>query len=197
MERSKLHNRITKLSLAGLCICLGLLIPYFSGHAMGVPGSVLLPMHIPVLIAGLLLGYRYGAICGFVTPIVSSLLTGMPALWPMLPMMACELTTYGVVTGILRKKFKMPLYLSLIGAMIAGRIVSGIVYAVIVMPASITPVMESVITTLMTGLPGILIQLAIIPAAVKLLERKVKIEDADGDARGFAGAVMEDAITKE
>jgi len=164
---------------------------------MGVPGSVLLPMHIPVLIAGLLLGYRYGAICGFVTPIVSSLLTGMPALWPMLPMMACELTTYGVVTGILRKKFKMPLYLSLIGAMIAGRIVSGIVYAVIVMPASITPVMESVITTLMTGLPGILIQLAIIPAAVKLLERKVKIEDADGDARGFAGAVMEDAITKE
>jgi len=188
MGPSKLHYRITKLSLSGLCICLGLLIPYFTGHAIGVPGTVLLPMHIPVLIAGLLLGYRYGAICGFITPIVSSLLTGMPALWPTLPMMACELTTYGVITGILRKKIKMPIYVSLIGAMIAGRIVSGIVYAVIVMPANITPVIESVITTLITGLPGILIQLVIIPAVVKLLERKVKIKDDAyhfGDRQGI------------
>ena len=82
----------------------------------------------------------------------------------------------------------MPIYVSLIGAMIAGRIVSGIVYAVIVMPANITPVIESVITTLITGLPGILIQLVIIPAVVKLLERKVKIKDDAyhfGDRQGI------------
>lgn len=173
MEQNKTHESINKMILTGFFVCLGLVIPYLTGHAAGVPGTVLLPMHIPVLMAGLFLGQRYGALCGFMTPVISSLLTGMPPLWPTLPMMTFELITYGFVTGLLRKKFKMPLYISLISAMILGRIASGIVFVFVMMPSGFMPVVESITGAVVTGLPGIVIQLAIIPALVKLLENRI------------------------
>lgn len=169
-------KRTEKLVLSGIFIALGLIIPYFTGHAVGVAGTILLPMHIPVLIAGLLLGPGFGAMCGLITPILSSLLTAMPALWPTLPMMACELIGYGAVAGLLRRKLKMPLYVSLIAAMVAGRLVKGVAFAVIMLPAGIHPVIESVTGTVVTGLPGIVIQLAFIPAIVKLLEKGLGLQ---------------------
>jgi len=88
------------LILTAFFITLGVLIPFTTAHAFGVPGTVLLPMHIPVLLCGLMLGAREGLICGIVTPIISSLLTNMPSVYPMLPIMAGELGTYGVVSGL-------------------------------------------------------------------------------------------------
>lgn len=173
MEQNKTQERLYKMILTGFFVCLGLVIPYLTGHAVGVPGNVMLPMHIPVLMAGLFLGYRYGAVCGLMTPVISSLLTGMPPLWPTLPMMTCELITYGFVTGLLRKKFKLPLYVSLISAMILGRIVNGIAFVFVMMPSGFKPVLESITGAVVTGLPGIVIQLAVIPALVKLLENRV------------------------
>ena len=178
MEKSVHQVNVTKLILAGLFVCLGIIIPYVTGHAFGIEGRVLLPMHIPVLMAGLLLGSRYGALCGLVTPVISSLLTGMPVLWPMLPMMTGELLTYGLTAGLLRKRFRQSLYLSLIGAMILGRIVSGLAFAILLMPPNIGVVFGTVSSAVVSGLPGILIQLIMIPGIVKLLDKVVKDLDA-------------------
>ncbi len=165
------NQKSKKIVLTGLFICLGLVIPYFSGHAFGVPGNVFLPMHLPVLISGLILGPYYGAACGLITPIVSSVLTGMPALWPVLPMMTGELVTYGVLTGLLRSRAKWNIYAAMITAMIGGRIVSSIIFSIIMLPPGPSVVLLNMGTTLLTGLPGIIIQLLVVPVAVKLLER--------------------------
>lgn len=167
----KTQQNLRELIIASLFVCLGIVIPYFTGHAYGIEGTVLLPMHIPVLIAGLILGARYGAICGLLTPILSSLLTGMPALWPTLPMMAVELVTYGFLAGLLRKKMKFSLYPSLLIAMIAGRILKGAAFAIIMMPTGLDVIIESVVSATVVGIPGIVIQLAFIPLTVKLLEK--------------------------
>ena len=172
---------IKKLNLAGLFIALGVIIPYFAGHAFGIEGVVFLPMHIPVLMAGLLLGWRYGAIVGVLAPILSSLLTGMPALWPQLPMLGSELIIFGLVAGLVRKKFKWNLYVSLIVAMIAGRVIGAGVLALVLAPPNINVFIGMVTGRLTTGLPGIGVQLVFIPGLVMLIERAFgKIGESEG-----------------
>ena len=172
---------IKKLNLTGLFIALGVIIPYFAGHAFGIEGVVFLPMHIPVLMAGLLLGWRYGAIVGVLAPILSSLLTGMPALWPQLPMLGSELIIFGLVAGLVRKKFKWNLYVSLIVAMIAGRVIGAGVLALVLAPPNINVFIGMVIGRLTTGLPGIGVQLVFIPGLVMLIERAFgRIGESEG-----------------
>ena len=171
MKKTKQRIDVRKLNLAGLFIALGVIIPYFAGHAFGVPGVVLLPMHIPVLMAGLLLGWRYGVLVGVLAPILSSLLTGMPAPWPNLPMLGSELIAFGFFTGMLRKKFKLPLDISLVSSMVLGRIVGAGVLALVLAPPNFQVFQGMVIGNLITGLPGIVIQLALIPVLVRVLEK--------------------------
>ncbi len=162
-----------KLILAGLFVALGLIIPYFTGHAFGVPGTILLPMHLPVLLCGLLCGPKLGALCGVVTPLLSSVLTGMPPMYPMLPVMMGELITYGFVSGFLRETLKKPVLLSQIGAMVAGRVVYGLIFAALVFA---NPVLRapSVLVAVSTGLPGIVIQLLAITPIVLFVEKMWK-----------------------
>jgi len=164
--------RVVKLTLAGLFIALGVIIPFFAGHAVGIPGTILLPMHIPVLMAGLLLGWPYGLVVGLLAPVLSSFLTGMPPMWPMLPLMICELMAYGFFTGLLRKKAKLPLYVSLPAAMVVGRLVGAVVLVFVGMAQpNITSIATVATGILLTGLPGIAIQLAFIPLLVDLVEK--------------------------
>ena len=180
MEKNRTNN-IKELNLAGLFIALGVIIPYFAGHAFGIPGVVFLPMHIPVLMAGLLLGWRYGATVGVLTPLLSSLLTGMPALWPQLPMLGSELVIFGLVAGLVRKKFKWNLYVSLIVAMVAGRIIGAGVLALVLAPPNINILIGMVTERLTTGLPGIGVQLVFIPGLVMLIERAFgKMGESEG-----------------
>lgn len=180
-----MKNETRKLTIGALFIALGVLFPYVMGHAVGIPGGVLLPMHVPVLIGGILLGPKLGLAIGILSPIASSLLTGMPPLWPMLPQMIFELGAFGLVGGFIRKNLKSPqnpfhwgmlqIYASLIGAMIVGRIVRGIVFAAIMQPMSAGMVMESIVASTILGVPGIIIQLAFVPITVWLLEKHLKI----------------------
>jgi len=181
-----MKNETRMLTIGALFIALGVLFPYVMGHAVGIPGGVLLPMHVPVLIGGILLGPKLGLAIGLLSPIASSLLTGMPPLWPMLPQMIFELGAFGLVGGFIRKNLKSPenpfhfgmlqIYVSLIGAMIAGRIVRGIVLAIIMRPVTAGWVVESIVTTTIMGVPGIIIQLAFVPITVWLLEKHLKLK---------------------
>lgn len=157
------------LVVCALFIAIGVILPLIMGHAIGVPGTVLLPMHIPVLLCGLLCGWSYGLLCGLITPVLSSLLTGMPPIFPVLPAMACELMVYGAIGGLLYRKAKWPIWLALPVAMIAGRLVNGTVMAIITV-SSPAAILVTISQAVVTGLPGIIIQLLLIPIVVKALE---------------------------
>lgn len=161
-----------RLCAASLLIAVGVLLPQIF-HLIGgrAAGSVFSPMHLPVLICGLLLGPAWGAAAGLATPLLSALLSGMPPM-ALLPFMLCELTAYGAVSGALARK--LPLYPALIGAQAAGRIV----YALALFVGGTLFGMQcaapaSVLTSVVTGLPGILLQLVFAPLLVTLLRRQL------------------------
>ncbi|GHV00812.1 hypothetical protein FACS1894211_09070 [Clostridia bacterium] len=161
-------SKTQKLCYAAVFTVLGVLLPLATSHAFGMQGTVFLPMHIPVLLCGLLCGTAYGAACGVLSAALSCLLTGMPPAYPMLPIMLAELSVYGTVSGLLYKKLRLPLYVSLPAAMIAGRAAYGILFALL---NAFNPPLKalSVWGALATGLPGIAIQLTLLPLLVHAL----------------------------
>ena len=123
--------KIKKLVLAALFLAIGLLLPFLTGQIPAI-GQMLSPMHLPVMLCGFICGPAYGAAVGFICPLLRGALFGMPAIFPNGIAMAFELCTYGLVTGIvfraLKKMKRFPrIIVTLIIAMIAGRIVWGLV----------------------------------------------------------------------
>ena len=158
---------VKKLTLASVCIALCVVLP-IAFHSIPDGGSIFLPMHIPVLICGMLCGWPYGLVCGLMGPLLSSAITGMPPA-AMLPAMMVECGTYGMVSGLMLKVVRTgktygDLYIALVTAMIAGRVLSGIAKALIFMPGiSMT---AWVTASFVTALPGIAIQLVFLPGVV-------------------------------
>lgn len=164
MQRNTIRNMVT----TALCLALGVVLPILF-HLFGA-GPALLPMHIPVLLCGLLCGWQYGAVCGLITPLLSSLLTGMPPAFPTAPAMMLELCAYGMLTGLLYRKHHI--YLSLAAAMLGGRAVSGAANAVLLGMAGKPYGFAAFLSgAFVTALPGIVIQLAIVPALVFALQK--------------------------
>lgn len=161
-----------KLVLAAICLALCVILPLLF-HAVPNGGSIFLPMHIPVLICGLMCGSVYGAICGALGPLLSSLITSMPPL-SMAPAMMVECMVYGLVCGLLMKFIKTgkniaDIYISLSLSMLLGRVVAGFAKALIFTPG-VSP-FAWVVTSLVTGIPGIVIQLVLIPLLITSLEK--------------------------
>lgn len=164
------RNQTKNLVVAALCLALGILLPQVF-HVFGA-GSAFLPMHIPVLLCGLLCGWQYGALCGFIVPLLSSLFTGMPPIFPTALAMMMELCAYGALTGLLYRKIKWNVYFSLISSMLAGRAVSGIANAVFWGIAGKAYGFSAFLTTsFVTAVPGIIIQLVAVPLIVICLEK--------------------------
>lgn len=159
-----------QLVLSGLFIAMGLVLPMVF-HTVGAGGTMFLPMHIPVLIAGFCLGLPYALAVGVITPVLSSVLTGMPPLFPTLPFMTFELATYGVMVSLLYRTYKQHVFIALIGAMISGRVMAGLIVWVLTtffvtkLPHPVLFVKGAVIT----GIPGIIIQLLFIPVVVTVI----------------------------
>ncbi len=163
---------VKKLVLSAMCTSLCVVLPMVF-HVVPNAGSILLPMHIPVLLCGMLCGWPFGFACGLLGPLLSSLITNMPPA-AVLPSMMIECAVYGAASGLLMqllrsKPLMLQLYGSLIPAMLLGRIVSGIAKALIFNPG-IT--MEAWITaSFITALPGIIVQLFLLPVLIAALTR--------------------------
>ena len=169
MDKNTQNTR--KMVLAALLTCLGLLFPYITAHAFALAGTVLLPMHIPVLLCGFLCGPKYGGLCGLLTPVLSCMLTGMPVAYPMLPIMICELVAYGLIAGWAYQKRHFPIYPALLLAMLAGRCAYGAAFAGLLLAATGPLQALSVTAAVVTGLPGILLQLIVVPLLVRLIQK--------------------------
>ncbi|MFA9423226.1 MAG: ECF transporter S component [Sedimentibacter sp.] len=176
-----MNKKITtkELVLSGLLLATGIIVPMIF-HMLGVMGSIVLPMHIPVLIGGLLLSPSLALSLGIVTPIISGILTGMPVLFPMSIIMAFELGTYGLVSSLLTRKMKLSVVPTLIISMISGRIAAGFAVAALIQLFGIN--MDPVLyikASIITGLPGIIIQLIFIPTlvyAIKAYSAKTSVK---------------------
>lgn len=167
---------VRKITWPAFFICLGIILP-MALHMFSL-GRNFLPMHIPVLIGSLLLGAGSGIFIGAITPLLSCLLTGMPPLMPPIVfMMMFELALYGIISAVLYKKLKLNIYISLIAAIIAGRIFYG-AFAYLLFPLiglQKVPFFYPVTLGLIEALPGIILQLIIVPPIVKILEKHIKI----------------------
>ena len=163
---------VKKLVFTAVCAALCLVLP-MAFHTVPNAGTIFLPMHIPVLLCGLICGWPYGGVCGLLGPLISSLITGMPPA-AMLPSMMVECCAYGFVTGMLMrhvhtKHTVADLYISLVSAMVVGRVVAGFAKAWIFTPG-ISP-FAWVTTSLIAGIPGIVIQLILMPMVVLALTK--------------------------
>lgn len=159
---------VKKSILTAVCIALCVVLPQ-AFHAIPNAGTIYAPMHIPVLLCGLICGWQFGLLCGLAGPALSSLITGMP-MAAYLPPMIVECAVYGVVTGLMMqvirtKKVYVDLYISMITAMLLGRVIAGAAKALIFAPGSLT-VAAWAASYFVTSLPGIVIQLALIPSIV-------------------------------
>lgn len=162
---------IKRMVTTAICAAMCVVLP-IAFHAVPNAGTVLLPMHIPVLLCGLICGWPYGLVCGLLGPFLSSF-TGMPPM-SVLPSMMVECGVYGLVTGLGMRfvrtgKTTADLYISMIAAMILGRTVAGFAKALIFTPG-VAP-FAWVTTSLVMGIPGIVIQLVIMPVLVLTLTR--------------------------
>lgn len=164
----------------GLLLALGMVLPFLTGQIPSI-GSRLLPMHIPALLTGYICGPIYGLLIGFILPLFRSLVFSMPPMYPIAIAMAFELAVYGFIVGLLYKVFPKKtiyIYLSLVIAMIAGRIVWGLVsYILFGISGSEFSLEMFIGIGFVNALPGILIQVLLIPAIVVLLRKGKVIND--------------------
>jgi thiamine transporter ThiT len=163
-----------KLVLAALFMALGLILPFFVGQIPAI-GSMLLPMHLPILLAGFVCGWPLGLLVGLITPLLRSVMFGMPPLFPTALTLAFELATYGCLAGLFYKllpKKAVYLYGALILAMVGGRVVWGLANFVILGLVAKTFTWPLFVAGAFTNaLPGIIVQLVIIPPILIALRK--------------------------
>ncbi|MDE7202561.1 MAG: ECF transporter S component [Lachnospiraceae bacterium] len=170
-----MKNQIKNLTLSAMFTAIGIVLPFFTGQIPQI-GSMLLPMHIPVFLCGLICGWQYGAAVGFILPLMRSMLFTMPPLFPNATAMAFELLTYGLVAGLLYSRSRwqcvIALYRSIIVAMVAGRIVWGVVEIILLgINGSVFTWKAFMAGAFLNAVPGIIVQLILIPAVMVALNR--------------------------
>lgn len=154
---------------------LGLLLPFITGQIPQI-GNMLLPMHLPVFLCALICGWQYALPMAAALPLLRSLMFGMPPIYPTAVAMAFELATYAFVTGFVYSRFKkqniVKVYISLVAAMIAGRIVWGIAQLILLGIKGNTFTFSAFISgAFLTAFPGIILQLLLIPGIMLALDK--------------------------
>lgn len=165
---------LKRLTLAAMLLAVGMILPTITMSIKEI-GDTLLPMHMPVMLCGFLCGPWYGLVVGLMLPFLRSLTVGMPPLYPNAVWMALELATYGLVIGLLylkkKNKGRMYLFFCLVISMLSGRIVWGISKATLLGIGGKAFTMSAfVVGGFVDAIPGIILQLILIPLIVGLYE---------------------------
>lgn len=170
-----MKTSVKNLALSAMFLALGLVLPLLTGQLPQM-GSMFLPMHLPVLICGLLCGWEYGAAVGLVLPLLRSVLFGMPPIFPTAVAMTFELAAYGAFAGLLYRKLAnttVNLYVSLLLAMLLGRLVWGVasflLYSLFLTDTFTFPMFLA--GAFLNAWPGIVIQIVCIPLLMLALQR--------------------------
>ena len=173
------YRLIRRMVYAALCLALCMILPFLTGQVPQI-GSMLSPMHIPVLLAGFLCGPAWAAAVGMVAPSLRYLLFGMPPLLPAGFAMTFELVTYGLAAGffyrVLPKK-RSSVYAALIGAMLAGRAVWGAAAKIIYGAMGLEFTWELFLAgAFLEAVPGMILHIVLIPVLVLALKKAKVME---------------------
>ena len=172
-----MKKNVKNLCLSAVCLALCMILPLLTGQIPQI-GNALSPMHIPVLMCGLLCGWPYGLIIGFIAPLLRFLLFGMPPLMPTGLAMMFELAAYGAVSGLLLKLLpsKLPfLYVSLIGAMLGGRIIWGIARFILGLAVGPAFTFSAFLSgAFISAIPGIICHILLVPPVVIGVRRALR-----------------------
>lgn len=170
------RNEIKKLTLSAMFLALAFVMPFLTGQIPQI-GSMLCPMHIPVLLCGFFCGSPWGLAVGLIAPLLRSFVLGMPPMFPTAFCMAFELATYGFVAGWLYRKLPgkvVSVYISLIGAMVTGRMVWGLAMLCCMgFNVSEFGLSAFLAGAVVNALPGILVQILLVPVLVISLAKVV------------------------
>ena len=169
------HGReaLRKMVLSAMFIAIGLILPFFTGQLPQI-GSMLLPMHIPVLLCGLVCGWYYGAFVGLILPVTRFLLFSMPPLYPTALSMSIELCVYGLVIGLVyglfRKQSPLRVYAAMIPAMLLGRLAWGGAQMALLGLQGTPFTLEAFLAgAFINAVPGIILQFLLIPSVMTIL----------------------------
>ena len=172
----KTTNKTQKMVLAALFLALAYVLPFLTGQIPEI-GAMLCPMHIPVLLCGFLCGWPWGLVVGLIAPLFRSLTLGMPPLFPTALCMAFELAAYGAIAGLMHRYLprKKPfVYASLLTAMIVGRLIWGTaMFLCVGMSGGSFTFSAFLAGAVLNAIPGIVVQIVLIPVLVMLLEHFV------------------------
>ncbi len=179
-------GEVTVQTLAGSAagLALSLVLPWLF-HAVGL-GPVFLPMHLPVLVTGALFGTGSGLAVGLLAPLLSTLLTGSPPTAPpVAQLMTAELATYGAAAGWLRgrllatphpasarraSRLLLLEYAWLVGTLLLGRLALAVAAGLLGPALGLrVPAAVYVQAAIWTGLPGVSVQLVVVPFLVRRL----------------------------
>ncbi len=174
MRRTQ-YRILLKITLAAMFLALGYVLPFFTGNIPEI-GQKLLPMHLPVMLCGMICGWQYGAAVGFTLPLLRSLTVGKPMIYPQAAGMAVELLTYGLVIGIVygmfKKKTPVAGYTALLVSMAAGRAAWGVARVIMAGVSDSSFAFKAFLTGAFTdALPGIVVQILLIPPVMLLIEK--------------------------
>jgi len=167
-------SSVKRATICSFCIALCYVLP-LAFHALGV-GSAFSPMHIPVLLCGLLCGWPYGLFCGVAGPVISSLLSGMPTAAQLVYFIP-ELAAYGFFAGLLFARIRTgrlyrDVYLALLPAMLLGRVLGGAAHALFFLSTARTYSLALWAGAYLVGtLPGAAAQMVVLPLLVSVLMR--------------------------
>ena len=185
------YSRKVKLTVKSLVslgiIALAVILPQIVHAILGASGGVKwLPMYLPVLLGGCLLGTLWGLGVGILSPVVSFLITlaagnPMPAL-ARLPFMVSELAVFAAISGLFSKRIAQNAWMAfpavLLGA-VAGR---GTFMLLVVIFQSVVPFTPALIwSQIQTGLLALVLQAVIVPFIVMGLSLLLNREKKHGD----------------
>lgn len=167
-------KNIKNMVLSAMFLAIGLILPFFTGQIKQI-GNMLLPMHFPIFLCGLVCGWQYGLTIGFILPILRSFLFGMPYMYPNAITMAFELMVYGFLSGFMyshsKSKSLKTLYKCIIIPMFLGRIAAAVVKIILIGLGNNGFTLSAFIMgSFVQGIPGIIIQLVLIPLIVIKLD---------------------------
>lgn len=179
---TKTRKIILKIVISALMLALCMVLPFLTGQIPQI-GSMLLPMHIPVLLCGFFCGPFFGLLIGAIAPLLRSLLFGMPPLLPTATAMCFELATYGFVAGLMYKllpKKPVYVYVALIVAMILGRAVWGLSSLIIYgFQGNEFALMAFLSGAFINAWPGIILQIVLIPLLVIIIKKISFMKELD------------------
>lgn len=167
-------TQLRKLTYSALYMAIALILPFVTGQIPEI-GAMLCPMHIPALLCGFMCGWPWGVAVGFISPLLRSVMFGMPAMFPAATAMAFELAVYGGMAGLLYSRLprkKWMIYAALLISMIAGRVVWGAVQALLAGLSGNSFTWTLFLTgAVINAIPGIIMQLALIPVLVVTMDK--------------------------